>query len=119
MSGLHPLSFAGSTREPRRVAGDPGSPGHGPVTTEKGEWRPARQTSPRCGARTRKGTPCRAPAVKHKRRCRLHGGAQGSGAQPGNTNALKHGFYSAAAEADRRRIRALIRAWRKGVAGLG
>ena len=73
--------------------------------------------SPRCGARTRAGTPCRAPAVRHKRRCRLHGGAPGSGAQPGNANALKHGFYSAAAEAERRRIRALIRAWRKGAAG--
>jgi glucans biosynthesis protein len=74
--------------------------------------------SPRCGARTRAGTPCRAPAVKAKRRCRLHGGAKRSGAQPGNTNALKHGFYAAAAEAERRRLRALIRAWRKGPAGL-
>ena len=81
--------------------------------------RPARNRSPRCGARTRAGAPCRAPAVGGKRRCRLHGGAKRSGAQPGNRNALKHGFYSAAAEADRRRIRALIRVWRKGVAGLG
>jgi len=39
--------------------------------------------------------------------------------QPGNTNALKHGFYSAAAEADRRRIRLAIRAWRKGGEGVG
>ena len=29
---------------------------------------------PRCGARIRKGTPCRAPAVDGKGRCRLHGG---------------------------------------------
>ena len=30
--------------------------------------------SPRCGARTRSGSPCRSPALRNKRRCRLHGG---------------------------------------------
>ena len=48
--------------------------------------------SPRCGARTRQGAPCRAPAVNNKRRCRMHGGANGSGAPIGSQNALKHGF---------------------------
>ena len=28
-----------------------------------------------CGAKTRSGHPCRKPALKRKRRCRLHGGA--------------------------------------------
>ena len=50
--------------------------------------------SPRCGAKTRAGTPCQAPAVNGKRRCRMHGGAAGSGAPAGNQNALKHGMYS-------------------------
>jgi uncharacterized protein YjcR len=54
---------------------------------------PMRQ-SPRCGAKTRAGTPCQAPAVNGKRRCRMHGGAAGSGAPAGNQNALKHGMYS-------------------------
>lgn len=67
-------------------------------------------SAPRCGARTRAGTPCRAPAVTGRRRCRLHGGAAVSGAPRGNTNALKHGFYSAEAIAERKRLRALIRA---------
>ncbi|MFI5108135.1 MAG: HGGxSTG domain-containing protein [Terriglobales bacterium] len=31
--------------------------------------------APRCGARTRKGTPCGAPAMRNKQRCRMHGGA--------------------------------------------
>jgi hypothetical protein len=33
-------------------------------------------TAPRCGARTRKadGGPCQAPAIRGKRRCRMHGG---------------------------------------------
>ena len=29
----------------------------------------------RCGAKTRRGTPCRRPANKRNGRCRLHGGA--------------------------------------------
>ncbi|MFZ1148666.1 MAG: HGGxSTG domain-containing protein [Xanthobacteraceae bacterium] len=37
-------------------------------------------SSPRCGAMTRSGRPCRSPAVRGKRRCRMHGGAAGSGA---------------------------------------
>jgi hypothetical protein len=32
------------------------------------------QTAPRCGAKNRRGLPCRAPAMRGKRRCRLHGG---------------------------------------------
>ena len=38
--------------------------------------------------------PCRSPAVNGKRRCRMHGAAQGSVAPAGNRNALKHGGYT-------------------------
>ena len=48
----------------------------------------------RCGARTRAGTPCRSPAVHGRARCRMHGGARGSGAPRGNRNAWKHGGRS-------------------------
>ena len=75
--------------------------------------------TPRCGARTRSSAPCRAPAVRAKRRCRMHGGAKRSGARPGNANALKHGFYSAAAKAERRQLGARIRGWAKQVRELG
>jgi glucans biosynthesis protein len=51
--------------------------------------------APRCGAKTRRRTPCQAPAIRGKTRCRMHGGAPGSGAPKGNQNARKHGFYSA------------------------
>src|SRR5437763_5083294 len=44
-----------------------------------------------CGARTRSGHPCRTPPVRGRRRCRMHGGAAGSGAPVGNKNALRHG----------------------------
>ena len=50
--------------------------------------------SPRCGAKTRSGEPCRSPAVSGKKRCRMHGGAQGSGAPRGNQNALKTGRFT-------------------------
>jgi hypothetical protein len=36
--------------------------------------------APRCGARTRSGEPCQGPAVRGRMRCRMHGGAAGSGA---------------------------------------
>ena len=63
----------------------------------------------RCGARTRSGSPCRSPAMKGRRRCRMHGGAKDSGAPAGNRNALKHGSYSREAIEVRRRMRALLR----------
>lgn len=68
--------------------------------------------APRCGATTRKGTPCEAPAIAGKARCRMHGG-KGSGAPKGNTNALKHGRYTQEERAFRRYIRELMRESRK------
>ena len=65
--------------------------------------------APRCLAQTRSGKPCQSPAVKGKRRCRMHGGASGSGAPNGNRNALRHGRYTAQAIAMRREMRALLR----------
>lgn len=43
----------------------------------------------------------------------MHGGAMGSGAQPGNKNAVKHGYYTAASKARRREIRDLNEALNK------
>jgi glucans biosynthesis protein len=65
--------------------------------------------APRCGARTRKGTPCQQAAVRGKPRCRMHGGAKGSGAPKGNRNAWKHGRWSREAIEARRSLIALIR----------
>jgi uncharacterized protein YjcR len=65
--------------------------------------------SPRCGAKTRSGKPCRSPAVDGKKRCRMHGGAPGSGAPKQNKNALKHGMFTKEAIEARRQVRALIR----------
>ena len=74
--------------------------------------RPMR-SSLRCGAKTRSGRPCMAPAVSRKKRCRMHGGAPGSGAPKGNQNALKSGLYTREAIAERRTVRDLIRSARQ------
>ncbi len=66
-------------------------------------------SSPRCGARTRSREPCRSPAVAGKKRCRMHGGAPGSGAPRGNKNAFKHGIYTREATAERRQLGELVR----------
>jgi hypothetical protein len=69
--------------------------------------------SPRCGAKTRTSGACRSPAVRGRKRCRMHGGAKGSGAPMANRNAWKHGMFSRDAIAERRQIRVLLgEAWR-------
>jgi uncharacterized protein YjcR len=67
------------------------------------------RASPRCGAKTRTGKPCMSPAVSGNKRCRMHGGAPGSGAPKGNKNTLKHGLYTRQAIAERRRTHDLIK----------
>lgn len=65
--------------------------------------------SPRCGAKTRSGKPCRSPAVAGKERCRMHGGSAESGAPLGNTNAYKWGRHTREAIEVRREHRELVR----------
>ena len=65
----------------------------------------------RCGAKTRKGHPCRTPAM-HNGRCRMHGGTN-PGAPRGNRNAWKHGLRSAEFLAMRRTAMELLRAARE------
>jgi hypothetical protein len=79
------------------------------------EQSPMNQAS-RCGAQTRSGKKCQSPPVRGKRRCRMHGGAAGSGAPIGNTNALRPGQYTAEAIARRRQLSELIRTARTTLA---
>jgi hypothetical protein len=50
--------------------------------------------SPRCLARTRSGKPRQSPAMKGKKRCRMHGGKL-RGGPPGNQHALRTGRHTA------------------------
>ena len=71
----------------------------------------AYQLSPRCGAKRKyDGQSCKAPAAHGKGRCRLHGGAKGSGASKGNQNSYKHGFYSKEIKKFRRAIGFIVTA---------
>jgi bifunctional non-homologous end joining protein LigD len=66
----------------------------------------------RCGARTRRGTVCQSPAMPNGR-CRIHGG-RSPGAPRGERNGRwSGGFYTPEAQADRRRLRGLIRQMRE------
>jgi hypothetical protein len=75
-----------------------------------GDWTKAR----RCGALTRRQTACQCPAIRNRRRCRLHGGKStgpktAAGLKRSRGARWKHGEYSAGATAERARIRALFR----------
>jgi hypothetical protein len=73
----------------------------------------AMHASRRCGATTRAGHACLSPAVGGMSRCRMHGGAPGSGAPLGNRNAFKHGHYTRAAVDIRRLVHELARRARR------
>ena len=78
--------------------------------------------APRCGAKTRRGTPCRSPAMSNGR-CRMHGGAStGPRTAEGLARARharwKHGFYSVAEQASRRQARQLLNDSRELLKGL-
>jgi hypothetical protein len=74
--------------------------------------------SRRCGAKTRCGGACRSPAVHGKMRCRMHGGAPGSGAPRANRNARKRGLFTRDAIEERRQVRALLGEARKLIEGI-
>src|SRR4029077_19840501 len=68
--------------------------------------------APRCGAKTRLGKKCGAPAMRNGR-CRMHGGKSTGPRTPeglarSRRANWKHGLYSAKAKAERRRFRQLL-----------
>jgi hypothetical protein len=66
-----------------------------------------------CGARTRSGSPCKSAPVTGRRRCRMHGGADGSGAPSGPRNGnYKHGRHTKEVAATRRWIHEAIQTLR-------
>src|SRR5258708_39452061 len=80
----------------------------------KVENAPTRGGPTKCGAKGRRGKPCQSPPVRGKRRCRMHGGAPGSGAPFGRRNGnYRHGHFTSEAKEERRRLRSLIRDARK------
>jgi hypothetical protein len=70
--------------------------------------------APRCGARTRSGTPCQRPALRGRKRCRLHGGLS-PGAPRGEKNGnFKTGDWTLDAIEERKWLRSLLQSFCKG-----
>ena len=65
-------------------------------------------SSVRCGAKTRHGTACQSPAIRDRKRCRMHGG-KNNGAPIGNSNALKHGVTTNEAKQLRKDVKKLLK----------
>jgi hypothetical protein len=56
------------------------------------------------------------PATSNEKRCRLHGGARGSGGPPGERNGqYRHGERTKAAIAERQKFSALLKMLRAGL----
>jgi hypothetical protein len=75
---------------------------------------PGLALSPRCGARTRRGCPCRGPAIHGGLRCRMHGGRSTgprteTGLARSRTARLTHGGYSEETRAETRYQIMLVR----------
>jgi hypothetical protein len=66
------------------------------------------RAAPRCGARTRRGTSCMAPAMPNGR-CRMHGGKSPGGPIGAANGRYRHGRFTRDAKAARREERATIR----------
>jgi hypothetical protein len=71
------------------------------------------RAAPRCGARTRAGGACQCPAIRDRKRCRLHGG-RSPGAPKGRGNGnFKDGTFTAEAIQERQWLRSVVRAYAK------
>jgi glucans biosynthesis protein len=64
--------------------------------------------APRCGARNRAGEPCRCPAIRGRRRCRLHGGLSPGAPRGGGNGNFRHGDFTREAIQHRKWLRALL-----------
>jgi hypothetical protein len=81
-------------------------------------------TAPRCGAKTRRGTACQCPALRGKRRCRLHGGLSTGpktldGLARNRAANTKHGRFSAEGQAAARWCRMYFRNGYRSLRALG
>jgi hypothetical protein len=68
--------------------------------------------SPRCGAKTRRGTPCQCPAMANGR-CRLHGGLStgpktAEGIARIQRAVTKHGRFTKVAKTEQKQVRDLL-----------
>jgi glucans biosynthesis protein len=71
------------------------------------------RAAPRCGAQTRAGGTCQCPAIRDRKRCRLHGG-RSTGAPKGHRNGnYRDGTFTAEAIEERQWLKSVVRAYGK------
>jgi hypothetical protein len=63
-----------------------------------------------CGAKNRKGTPCRQPVIPGRSRCHYHGGISLRGEESAT---YQHGYYTKDAKAQRKLLRDFMKALRQ------
>jgi hypothetical protein len=91
----------------------PDLPSVSPATAKR-RGNPKIALAPRCGARTRAGCPCRAPAIRGKQRCRMHGGRSTGPRTEAGMARLRvartvHGDYGGTARARKRYVLTSVR----------
>ena len=92
----------GSTGTGGRGVEKNGNQPHAPQNCHPRTAIPPALASPALQGKTRSGSPCQSPAVKGRLRCRMHGGALGSGAPAGKRNGrYRHGQQTKSARAER------------------
>ena len=69
--------------------------------------------APKCGARTRAGTPCQRLAIRGRRRCRLHGGLSPGAPRGAKNGNFRNGDWTAEAIEERKWLRSLVRSFAK------
>jgi hypothetical protein len=71
------------------------------------------RAAPRCGARTRAGDACQCPAIRDRKRCRLHGG-RSPGAPMGRDNGnYRDGAFTTEAIQERQWLGSVVRSFAK------
>lgn len=63
---------------------------------------------PRCGARTRSGTPCRCHAMPNGK-CRIHGGLSPGAPHGASNGSYRDGYWTLEAVEERKFIRSLVK----------
>ena len=71
------------------------------------------RTAPRCGARTRAGGACQCPAIRGRKRCRLHGGRSPGAPQGRDNGNYRDGTFTAEAVEERQWLKSVVRTYAK------
>ena len=69
--------------------------------------------APKCDARTRAGTPCQRPAIRGRKRCRLHGGLSPGAPRGAKNGNFRNGDWTAEAIEERKWLRSLVQSFAK------